>query len=125
MREIFLRLATGASDGAASTSATTGVLGKLYAIEYQPGTIDTGATLTVTCVGPNGSSKPLLTKATAGTSNSWYYPRDIPHAVADGAVLTASAGGDRVMPVLQGRPLAVIASGGNSKVGYCVLYYED
>jgi hypothetical protein len=125
MKEIFLTLTTGVSDGAASTSATTGVLGKLYAIEYQPGTIDTGATLTVTCVGPNGSSKPLLTKASAGTANVWYYPRDLVNAVADGAALTGTSGGDRALPILQGRPLVAIASGGNSKVGYCILYYED
>lgn len=125
MKEIFLTLKTGASDGAASTDATMAVLGKLYAIEYQPGTIDTGATLTVTCKGPNGSSKALLTKASAGTSNVWFYPRDLVNAVADGAALTGTAGGDRACPILQGVVNAAIASGANSKTGYCIVYYED
>jgi len=125
MKEIFLKLSTGAADGAALILAPSAVLGKLYAIEYQPGDIATGATLTLTCLGANGAEKPLLTKASAGTANSWYYPRDLVHAVADGAALTGTSGGDRAMPVLQGVVKAVIASGGNSKVGYVALYYED
>jgi hypothetical protein len=124
MRSRTFILATGADDGAAS--ATSGpVLGKLFAIKYMPGTIDTGATLTVTCVNADASSKPMLTKANAGTSNAWFYPLDIPHKVEDGGVLTATAGGDRVQPILDGILTVVIASGGNSKLGKAVVYYED
>lgn len=125
MKEIFLKLATGADDGAATTNAPSPVLGKLYAIEYQPGDIATGATLTVTCIGPNASAKPLLTLANAGTSNIWLYPRDIVHGVSDGGVLVGTSGGDRACPILQGTPRAVIATGGNSKNGYIILYYDD
>ena len=125
MKDIVLKLSTGVADGAATTLAESAVLGELCALLYVPGTIDTGATLTVTCEGFNGSSKPLLTKASAGTSNSWYYPRDLVHAVADGAALTGTSGGDRTEPILAGVIKAVIASGGNSKVGYLVAYYED
>ena len=125
MKELFLKLSTGAADGAASSTAPTAILGKLYAIEYQPGTIATGATLTVICTGANGAAKPLLTKASAGTSNVWYYPRDLVNAVADGAELTGTSGGDRACPVLSGLVNAAIASGGNSKVGYIEIYYED
>lgn len=125
MKQIILKLTTGAADGAATATATETVIGKLYAILYVPGTIDTGATLTVTCTDFNAAAKPLLTKASAGTSNTWYYPRDLVHAVADGSALTGTSGGDRALPVLNGIPKAVIASGDNSKTGYCVLYYED
>jgi hypothetical protein len=124
MRSVTLDLTTHASTGAASATSRQ-VFGKLYAVKYEPGTIATGATLTLTCVHPNASSKPLLTKATAGTSVCWFYPLDIPHAVADGAVLTATAGGDRVQPILDGAITAAIASGDNSKVGRVVVYYED
>jgi len=123
MRSITLNLNTHASTGAATTNGERPVFGKLYAIEYRPGTIATGATLTITCEGY--ASKPLLTKATAGTSDSWYYPRDLVHAVADGAALTGTSGGDRCLPILNGIPRAVIADGGNSKAGTVVLYYED
>ena len=124
MKSRVLKLATGASDGAASTTDTMAVYGKLYAVIYHPGTIDTGATLTVTCVGFEASSKPVLTKASAGTAVLPLYPRDIVHAVADGAALTGTTGGDRAQPILDGTLLATIASGGNSKTGHVIVYYE-
>lgn len=123
MKQIILTLVTNGS-GAATATATETVIGKLYAILYVPGSIDTGATLTVTCTDFQLAAKPLLTKASAGTANSWYYPRDLVHAVLDGAALTGTAGGDRACPVLNGIPKATIASGDNIKTGYCVLYYE-
>jgi len=123
MRTITLKLVTHASTGAATTNGERSIFGRLYAIEYRPGNIDTGATLTVTCEG--AASKPLLTKASAGTADSWYYPRDLVHAVADGAALTGTSGGDRDMPILNGTPKAVIASGANSKTGYVTLYYLE
>jgi hypothetical protein len=114
-----------ATNLAATVLGDHAVCGKLYAIEYQPGTIDTGATVTVTCNGPNGSSKPLLTKTTAGTANAWFYPRDLEHAVADGAALTGTTGGDRALPLLNGVPQLVIGSGGTTFKGRVILYYED
>ena len=124
MRSVTLDLVTHASEGTASATSRQ-VFGKLYAVKYEPGTIDTGATLTVTCLHPNTSSKPLLTKATAGTAAVWFYPRDLVNAVADGAALTGTAGGDRCLPILDGAIKADIASGANSKVGRVVAYYED
>ena len=129
MNEVILKLSTHVSDGTASTLAEHAILGELCAVEYHPGTIATGATLTITCQGNNltgtVAEKPILTKATAGTSISWYYPRDLVHAVADGAALTGTDGGDREKPVLNGVIKATIASGGNSKLGYVIVYYED
>lgn len=98
------------------------VEGKLYAVLYKPGTTDTGATVTLTCEGEG--TKPLLTKTTAGTSNTWFYPRDLVHGVADGAVLTGTAGGDRACPILSGAFKLVIASGGAVKTGSVIVYYE-
>ena len=112
---------TTAANGSASVTGSA-ALGKLYAVEYQPGSTDTGATLTLTCEGD--ATKPLLTKASAGTSNSWYYPRDLVHAVADGAALTGTAGGDRTQPLLAGKFKLVVASGGNAKSGKVIVYYE-
>lgn len=110
------------SAGGAATVTGSAVIGKLYAIEYRPGTTDTGATVTVTC--ESDISKALLTKSSAGTSNTTYYPRDLVHGVADGAALTGTSGGDRALPILNGRPQVVIASGGNVTSGSLVLYYE-
>jgi len=122
MRKAVLKATTDAS-GNATVDHVSNVLGKLYAVLYKPGTLDTGATITLTCQGV--FAKPLLTKSSAGTTDTMYYPRDIPHAVADGAALTATAGGDRVMPLINGVPRLVVASGGNVKTGQVILYYED
>ena len=120
MRRQVLPLTTDISGNA--TAVGTNILGKLYAIEYRPGTIATGATVTVTCEAD--TSRPLLTKSSAGTVNTIYYPRDIMNAVADGAALTATAGGDRCQPIMNGFPKVVVASGGNTLTGSVVIYYE-
>lgn len=98
------------------------ILGKLFAIEYRPGTLDTGADITITCEGD--TSKPLLTLTDAGTSNLLKYPRDLVHAVADGAALTGTSGGDRVQPLLNGWIKIVVAQGGNALSGSIVVWYE-
>ena len=120
MRKQRLAYTTNAS-GAATVKGSA-VFGKLYGILYIPGTTDTGATVTVTCEGD--ASHTLLVKATAGTSNLWFYPRELMHNPSDGAALTGSAGGDRALPVLDGYPQVVIASGGNTLSGAVVVYYE-
>jgi len=108
--------------GAASVLGSA-VLAKLYAVEYRPGDTDTGATVTLTC--ESDTSKPLLTKASAGTSNTWFYPRDLVHDVANGAALIGMAGGDRVLPIMHGKPKVTIASGGATKSGSVIFYYEE
>lgn len=125
MKQVILKLSTHVSAGTASTTGECAILGELKKISYVPGTIDNGATLVVTCVGFQGASQALLTKATAGTANVDFYPRELVNAVADGAALTGTAGGDRTCPIVSGVPLATISSGGNSKVGYVVLFYEE
>ncbi len=122
MKDIRLKFTT-SDAGAATVLGERAIHGKLFCVEYQPGTTDTGATITLTCEGL--ASKPLLTKASAGTSNAWFYPRDLVHAVADGSALTGTSGGDRVCPLLAGVPKLVVASGGNAMSGAVVLHYEE
>jgi hypothetical protein len=124
MKSIVIPFTTNGS-GAVTAKAEHSVFGKLYAVEYQPGTIATGATITLTGNGPYGSSKPLLTKANAGTANVWFYPRDLVHGVEDGAALTGTSGGDRVCPLLNGVPQIAVASGGATLTGKVILWYED
>ena len=121
MRVITVSVTT--NTAGAGNSLSNAVVGKLYAIEYQPGTIDTGATVTLTC--ESDTTKALLTKATAGTSNVDYYPRDLVHAVADGAALTGTSGGDRALPILSGRLKFAVASGGAVATGKVRFYVEE
>jgi hypothetical protein len=113
---------TTAADGSASALGHS-ALGELYAVEYQPGSTDTGATIVLTCEGVG--SKPLLTKASAGTAVAFFYPRDLEHKVEDGAALTGTTGGDRTEPLISGVLKVTVASGGNAKSGKVIVYYED
>lgn len=122
MRKIILKATTDAS-GDATVNHVSNVMGKLYAILYKPGTIATGATITVTCQGV--FAKPLLIKASAGTADVMFYPRDLVHAAADGAALTGTSGGDRCLPLINGVPRLVVAAGGSGGIGSVILYYED
>jgi hypothetical protein len=122
MRHLTFALATNGS-GVASTTATRRVLGKLYAIAYRPGTIDTGATLTVTAVGVQTTT--LVSLANAGTSNIVLYPRDLQHGTSNGAALTGTAGGDRCLPIIDGLLTVAIASGAASKAGAATIYFEE
>jgi hypothetical protein len=99
------------------------ILGEVCAIDYLPGTTDTGATVSV--YDYNGDfTHTLLVKATAGTSNTRFYPRELVHKAEDGAALTGTAGGDRTEPVAAGRLKVTIASGGDTKTGSVVVWYD-
>lgn len=126
-RQRFPLVTDGSGDAVAGygqSSELPSIFGKIHAIKYKPGTIDTGATVTVTIEG-DGDSKPVVTKATAGTSTLWLYPRDLVHKVEDGAALTGTAGGDRDKPIADGRVKVVVASGGATKTGSLTVYYEE
>jgi len=104
-----------AADGSATVYLTHGESRKpngfLVAIKYTPGTIETGAGLTIT---GESSGIPILTKASAGTSQVFYYPRAFPNAAADGAAGTVAT--ERI-PIKDERIKVVVASGGNAKAG--------
>ena len=118
MRDYKISVTTN-SGGAGTGYSTRGIKGYLYAVAYLPGTLDTGATVTVTCDGD--VSVPILVKATAGTSNLLFYPRVAEALNTDGTALSQYC-----MPVLTGALCkVVIASGGNTLTGSVILYVED
>ena len=123
MNEMTISFTTNGS-GAATGYGDRAILGIIYALEYQPTSIATGATVTIT-VESGATTYPVLTKASAGTTNTIYYPRQLVNAVSDGAALVGTSGGDRVCPVVNGKPKVVIASGGDTKVGKVILYFEE
>ena len=92
-------------------SINAGLNGFLVALKYTPGTLDTGADLTIT--GEN-SGIPIMTKSNAGTSTVFYYPRALINQVADGAA--GSSGLERI-PIKNDRIKVVVAQGGNAGAG--------
>lgn len=92
-------------------SINRGLNGFLVLLKYNPGNIDTGADLTIT---GDSSGIPILTKANAGTSIAFYYPRALLNAVADGA---EGASPSEFIPIRDERIKVVVANGGDTKTG--------
>lgn len=125
-KQVFSWTTDGSGDatvGQSTSSAQSPVFGLLRGIAYLPGTTDTGATVTVTCVG--NVTQTLLVKSSAGTSNVMFYPRIVMNGNTDGAALTGTAGGDRTQIVAEGAIKVVIASGGAAKAGSLIVYIDD
>lgn len=85
--------------------------GFLVVLKYTPGTLDTGADLTIT---GEDSGIPILTKANAGTTPVFFYPRALLNAVADGAESTNAS---EFIPIKDERIKVVVANGGNTLTG--------
>lgn len=85
--------------------------GFLVLLKYVPGTIATGADLTIT---GETSGIPILTITNAGTSTVFWYPRALLNAVADGA---ASSNPSEFVPIKDERIKVVVAQGGNGGAG--------
>lgn len=99
------------SSGNATVYLGSRIRGRLEAIKYLPGTLDTGADLTIT---GETSGTPILTKSNAGTSNAFFYPRAIPNKVADGSAFTDIG---ELIPLVNERIKVVVAQGGNTATG--------
>lgn len=94
------------------------IRGRVHAIKYAPGTLDTGADLTIT---GETTGVPILVKANAGTSTVWYYPRVIPNKNTDGSAFTDVA---EKIQLLEERIKVVVAQGGNALTGAITVYVE-
>jgi hypothetical protein len=120
MKLIKLSVSTDGTQ-AGSTTGDTVVGGgcALFAVDYFPGTIATGATITLTDE-TGGASFTLLVKASAGTSNVRFFPRVQESQNTDGSDL-----GTFTLPLVTGKPKIAVASGGDTKTGYVVLHLME
>lgn len=107
----ILTNASGNAEVYISHGSDRGMNGFLVCLKYTPGSIATGADLTIT---GESSGIPILTKADAGTSTVFYYPRALINAVADGAAATNPT---EFIPIKDERIKVVIAQGGAGGVG--------
>lgn len=116
---------TGTTDsgGAATITAPIPVYGRLCAVEWIDGDLADGVDAVLSVVGTSSGVDYTLLTLTDANNDAWYYPRHLVHGEA-GAALTGTSGGDRAMPVILGTLKLVIASGGDTKTGGCVVYYE-
>jgi len=109
---------TTAADGTATVYLGTRLRGRVHAIKYAPGTLDTGADLTIT---GETTGVAILTKANAGTSTVWYYPRAFPNQVTDG---TAGATPSEDVHVVNERIMVAVVQGGATLTGTITVYID-
>jgi len=107
------------SGGDATVYAGQKINGRVHAILYQPGTIETGGDLTIT---GETTGVPILVKANAGTSNVWYYPRVVPNKNTDGEAFTDVA--EQIF-VLRERIKIVLEGGGNATSGKIAFFIDE
>lgn len=115
----YVETITTDADGAATVYLGSVIRGRIVAIKYAPGTIATGADLTIT---GETSGIAILTKANAGTSTVWFNPLAIPHKVADGSAFT-DFGVD--IWLYRERVKVVVAEGGNTFTGTISLWVDE
>lgn len=117
MQEVSATITT-TSGGAATVYLGSTLTGRVHAIKYAPGTIATGAGLTIT---GETTGVAIMTKASAGTSTVWYYPRAFANKVTDGAAFTDVTEDVRI---LKERIKVVVADGGNVTTGTITAYVD-
>lgn len=105
--------------GAATVYLGSRIRGRIVALKYAPGTIDTGGDLTIT---GETSAIPILTKANAGTSDVWFFPVAAANKVADGA---ASSLTEVPVWLYNERVKVVVAQGGDTKTGTMTLWVDE
>ncbi len=106
--------------GAATVFLGTTLRGYLIALIYRPGTIVTGAGMTVT---GETSGIPILQRSNLGTGNSCFYPRALPNTANTPTGLVGTVPNVRI-PLLKERIKVVVAAGGNTLSGTIEAIYE-
>lgn len=121
LHSVILQVTTdGAGAGQADDEAK--IFGRLYAVEWIVGTFSAGVDAVLSIQSTlSGVAKTLLT-LTDANANALYYPRHLVHSEA-GAALTGTSGGDRVMPIIDGKLRLAVTSGGATKAGSVVVWY--
>ena len=115
---------TTAVGGALTVTVGVKVEGLLYAVEWIDGGFVDGVDAVLSVVRDDDAADYTLLTLTNADADAVYYPRVIVHSEA-GAALTGTSGGDRAMPIINGRLKLVVADGGDAKAGGCIVYYKD
>ncbi len=105
--------------GDATVYLGSNIRGRVESIKYAPGTIETGATLTVT---GETSKVAILTKADAGTDTVWFYPVAPCNKAADGSASTVT---EEPVTLYDDRVKVMIATGGDTLTGSITVRVDE
>ena|SRR3990167_2904303 len=119
LHKVSTAIVTDAS-GNATVYIGSKLRGYLVALIYRPGTLETGADLTVTA---ETSGAPILTKVNLGTGNSYLYPRALPTNANSATGPLGTVPSERI-PLVNERIKVVVAQGGNALAGTIEAIYE-
>lgn len=99
------------TDGSGDATVYLGskLRGKVHAIQYVAGTLDSGTDLVIT---GETTGVAILTDSPSGSE--WYYPRALPNKVTDGSAGTVPS---EDVQVLDERIKVVVAQGGSGGAG--------
>jgi len=106
------------SSGDATVYVGGALRGRVIALKYAPGTLATGADLTIT---GETTAVPILVKANAGTSTVWFYPVAELNLNTDGSAVTYAF---MYINLVDERVKVVVAQGGDTKTGTITVFYE-
>lgn len=109
------------ADGNGVFKSETSVFGLLYAVQWIDGTLADSNTAVLSTINSEGAETLLTLGAGEGDADVKYYPRALV-CDASATALTGTAGGDRVCPLVCGTLQLVIAAGGVSTSGGCIVY---
>jgi hypothetical protein len=116
-------ITTTIADGSATVLSESAYVGKLFAVAWVDGDLADGIDSVLSVTQTDGGADYTLLTLTNADIDAMYYPRVVVHSEA-GVALTGTAGGDRAMPIVNGRLKLVIADGGASKTGGAIVYLE-
>jgi len=108
------------ASGDATVYVGTALRGYLIALLYRPGTLDTGADLTIT---GESSGIPILSKSNLGTGDSWLFPRALP-TNANASTGPLGTIPSELIPLMKERIKVVVAGGGNALSGTIEAIYH-
>jgi hypothetical protein len=94
--------------------------GILHAVEWIDGTFADGVDAVLSVVRDDNAADYTLLTLTNADIDKVYYPRELVHTVAGVAI-----DGEVDRPVINGKLKLAVTSGGDARVGGCIVYYED
>ncbi len=129
MQDPIRLIDTVSSGGAGTFTSERPLLGRLYAIEWVDGNLSDNNTAILSVTGTNSGVDQVIHTQVAGEGDAdgWYYPRVAVHDLSAVGLKYNDESDEPVQDyaVVNGYLELVIAAGGTSTTGGCIVYLID